>query len=389
MASLNPISDSTVASTVHTLGPNTAAFIPSKPLVIPDLSTSVGVENYLASTEFVAAHIQNLNGGQLGYIYRVNLENAALRKSVIFKHTSNYASSNKNVLLGAGRIDFEYEALMAISRSGLVTSESVVHVPCVLFYDPLAHVLITEDLAPARSLSSVLIEAFEAGTINDVSAHIGAALGNFMGKFYTWGAQPEQAGLRQRFLENTTLKRTDTGLRYELMIKNSIKYGMKREWMELFVQQGMDDAHKGGNTIIMGDFWADNILVSPGSEPRVYIIDWEMATYGRPEIDVGAMAASACTIAYIHPANASDFKFMQHFVSEYSKHFSLDDVQVAFSAGRELTSLGADEPWTKFQDLNTRRAIIQYGLELLEAGMGRNVERIRNSIVFRNMYACD
>ncbi|QRV83055.1 hypothetical protein RhiJN_11071 [Ceratobasidium sp. AG-Ba] len=227
------------ASAFNSPDPNTPVFIPSKPLAIPDLSTSIGVKNYLASTDFLATHVQNFDGGQLGFIYRVTLENTVLRKSIVFKHTSDYASCNKNFLLGAGRIAFEYEALMAITRSGLVTSESVVQVPRVLLYDPLTDVLITEDLAPARSLSTVLIEAFEAGTINNVSAHIGAALGNLMGNFYTWGAQPEQAGLRQR---------------YELMIKNSIKYGMKREWMELFVQQGMDDAHKGGNTIMMGDF---------------------------------------------------------------------------------------------------------------------------------------
>ncbi|QRV76938.1 phosphotransferase enzyme family protein [Ceratobasidium sp. AG-Ba] len=376
-----------------------------QPPASPDLSTPDGVKSYLLSTEFAAVEVQTLTGGQLGFTYRVTLEDTTLRKSVVLKHTSDHASFELDFQLGADRLTFEYEALTAIAGSSLVTTESTVQVPRALFHDPLAHVLIMEDVAPARSLSTVLIEAFKDGTIQSVSAQIGAALGDFMGRFYKWGAQPEQAGLRHRFSENIASKDTAVRVRYEFMIKKAEKYGMKKEWMETFVQEGINDAHESGSTLVMGDFWVgkfsrllclwysnlvlliDNVLVSNGPELRVYVIDWELARRGRPEIDVGGMAASLYGIACIHPSYLSKLEFMQNFMWRHEKHFELDDVQVAFCAGMSAICLSADKPWTKSRDEDTWRAMVQCGVDLLEAGIAGNLEAIRSNIIIENMYA--
>ncbi|QRW05835.1 hypothetical protein RhiLY_04834 [Ceratobasidium sp. AG-Ba] len=376
-----------------------------QPLASPDLSTPDGVKSYLLSTEFAAVEVQTLTGGQLGFTYRVTLEDTTLRKSVVLKHTSDHASFELDFQLGADRLTFEYEALTAIAGSGLVTAESTVQVPRALFYDPLAYVLIMEDVAPARSLSTVLIEAFEDGTIQSVSAQIGAVLGDFMGRFYKWGAQPEQAGLRHRFSENIASKDTAVRLRYGFMIEKAEKYGMKKEWMGAFVKQGIKDADESGSTLIMGDFWVgkfplllylrysnsilliDNVLVSNVPELRVYVIDWELARCGRPEIDVGGMAASLYGIACIHPSYSSKLDFMQNFMWGHGKHFELDDVQIAFCAGMSAICLSADKPWTKSRDEVTWRAMVQCGIDLLEAGIARDLEAITSNIIVENMHA--
>ncbi|QRV97185.1 phosphotransferase enzyme family protein [Ceratobasidium sp. AG-Ba] len=358
----------------------------SLPSIIPNLSTSAGIEAYLATTEFAAANVETLTGGMLGYTYRASLKNTMLRKSVFVKHCTDRANLHKDVLISADRMAFEYEALTAVACSGLFTPESTVQVPRVLLYDPVARIIIMEDLAPVHSLSAVLIEAFEAGTVESVSAQIGAALGDFMGKFYKWGAQPEQMGLRQRFLENTASKEISTRIRYSFMLKTAEKYGMKKEWMGVFIQEETNDVHNGGSTIIMGDLWPENILISTEPELRIYVVDWEMARCGRPEIDVGDMAAAVHSIAYIYPSNTSEFNFMRNFMRSYNKHYALNELQVAFSAGRDVMAFGADQTWLKSQDEGTKRKIVQCGLELLQAGVERDVKEIRNNLVVRNLY---
>ncbi|QRW06442.1 phosphotransferase enzyme family protein [Ceratobasidium sp. AG-Ba] len=195
---------------------------------------------------------------------------------------------------------FEYEALTTIARSELVTPESVVQVPRVLLYDPSAYVLILEDLAPALPLSSVLLEAFQNGTIESKSMKIGAALGDFIGRLHSWSALPEQASMRERFSQNVASKESIPRVWYGEMIKSAKQYGLYMPWMDEFAEQRMRDAQAGGNVVIMGDFWVENILVSPGPEFHLYVIDWEMARCANPEVDVGYFAGALHSISYIN-----------------------------------------------------------------------------------------
>ncbi|KAG9083076.1 hypothetical protein FS749_006317 [Ceratobasidium sp. UAMH 11750] len=220
-----------------------------------DLTTPTGLAAYLAPTRFAASGIATLSGGHSGFTYRVVLANpeAGGEKSVVVKHILGYPSANQNWVLSAERMRFEYEALDAIARSGLSTPESTVQVPRVLHFDAETNTLIMTDLTPARLLSTVLIEAFEAGTIKSVSAQLGAALGDFMGRFHKWGSERDEA--RARFLENTTSRETVLAIRYQLMMMTAEKYGMKKAWMDEMMRDGMDDATMGGSVIAMADFW--------------------------------------------------------------------------------------------------------------------------------------
>ncbi|QRV83054.1 phosphotransferase enzyme family protein [Ceratobasidium sp. AG-Ba] len=170
------------------------------------------------------------------------------------------------------------------------------------------------------------------------------------------------------------------------MLKNAEKYGMKKEWMSAFIQEERNDVHSGGSTIIMGDLWPENILIATEPELRIYVIDWEMARCGRPEIDVGDMAAAIHSIAYIYPSNPPEFNFMRSFMRSHNKHYALNELQVAFSAGRDVMAFGADQTWLKSQSEGTKRKIVQCGLELLQAGVERDVKEIRNNVVVRNLY---
>ncbi|KAG8792576.1 hypothetical protein FRC12_005627 [Ceratobasidium sp. 428] len=222
-----------------------------------DLTTPTGLASYLAPTKFAASDIQTLSGGTIGFVYRVLLKAPKQGgvTSVVVKHGLGYAATNVKWAMNVERMTFEHEALNAVASSGLFTLESTVQVPRVLRFDPEVHTLIMADLTPARTLSAVLIEALESGTIKDVSTRIGTALGDFMGRFHRWGSEPAQAGLRARFLQNVASRKSILQLRYQLMYMTAEQYGMKRDWMNEMVKEGMADAEKGGSVIAMADFW--------------------------------------------------------------------------------------------------------------------------------------
>ncbi|KAG8755351.1 hypothetical protein FRC12_010914 [Ceratobasidium sp. 428] len=223
----------------------------------PDLTTPAGLASYLAPTTFAASDVQALSGGHAGFTYRVMLKNPEQggETSVVVKHSIGHAAANANWVLSVERMTFEHEALKAAAASGLFTPECTVQVPRVLHYDLETHTLIMTDLTPARILSTVLIEAHESGTIKDLSTRIGTALGDFMGRFHRWGSESAQAGLRARFLENVTSRETVLQIRYLLMCRTAEKYGMKKDWVDEMVKDGMADAEKGGSVITMADFW--------------------------------------------------------------------------------------------------------------------------------------
>ncbi|KAG9110569.1 hypothetical protein FRC07_008179 [Ceratobasidium sp. 392] len=290
-----------------------------------------------------------------------------------------------NVFFSAKRMTFEYEALQAVAQSSPFTPESTVQVPHVLFYDPETYTLIMNDLAPVRLLSSVLIEAFEVGTVESISLMVGAALGDFMGRFHKWGAQPEQDSLRKRFRENTS-KEEEIRARYERMMATAEKYRMRKEWMQE-MNDSMNDLQDGGSVIAKADFWINNILVVTEPELRLYIIDWEFVRCTRPEVDLADLAASAYSVAHLYPSSSSSFKLMHSFMQSYRKHFRTDDVRVALSAGRDMMGFGTDMPWTRVKDERIKEEIVKHGFELLEAAKRGSAEEIKKNPIVRDMYA--
>ncbi|QRW04494.1 phosphotransferase enzyme family protein [Ceratobasidium sp. AG-Ba] len=327
-----------------------------------DLTTPEGLAAYLALTKFAAAEVQTLSGGSSGFTYRVVLKTpeAGGPKNVVVKHSFGHASSNKTIIIGRERMTFEYEALKAINQSGLFTPASTVQLPRVLHYDTETYKLIMTELAPARMLSSILIEAFENGTIEAVSARLGAALGDFMGRFHRWSSMPKQEALRKRFLENSVSRETVLGIHCWSMNTTAEKYGMKKDWMDEMTKEGMVDAAAGGTVIAMAGFWFDNVLVITEPELRIYIIDWEMSR--------------------------GEFQAHAKFHAGVQLSFGAGWVQVALSAGRDVLAFGVMMPWIRHRDEGVKQAIAQCGADLLEAAHTGDVERIKQNVVVRDMY---
>ncbi|KAF8601464.1 kinase-like protein [Ceratobasidium sp. AG-I] len=358
-----------------------------------DLTTTSGLATYLSNTPYAADDVQVLSGGSSGFTYRVKMKSGD--GSAVIKHALGYAAVRKSLVLSAERMDFEHEALKMVEKFVDGLGESVVRVPKVYYYDSTTHVLVMEDLAPARPLSTVLIESLERNDpayILRLSTQIGSALGSFMGRFHSWTSLPEQSALRARFLQNTTSRETILGIRYQLMLGTAAKYGLNREWMEGMVDTGMKDAREGGggggSVIAMADFWFDNVLVSEDEAEglRVYIVDWEMARTARPELDVAHFATAAYSLVHACRTDNS-FQLMQSFYKSYSAHYELDPIQIGLSGGRDVMSFGVMMPWVRHRDEVTKEEIAREGLKLLEAAKDGDVETVEKNLVVRDMYA--
>ncbi|KAF8596496.1 hypothetical protein BDV93DRAFT_563255 [Ceratobasidium sp. AG-I] len=199
-----------------------------------DLTTAAGLKAYLHDTEYAAADVQTLSGGTLAFTYRVVLK-APLQSgeaSVVVKHGLGYAASDRNKSIAVERMDFEYKALKMIESSGLTSSISTVQVPRALCYDFKTHTLIMSDLVSTRMLSEVLFECLERGDpthIRELSSQIGAALGDFLGRFHKWTSLPEQAELRAQFLGNTASKKDRLEACYQLMRRTASRFRLERD----------------------------------------------------------------------------------------------------------------------------------------------------------------
>lgn len=253
-------------------------YLSNSALVAMDLTTAAGLETYLANTEYAAAEVQTLSGGYSGFTYRVTLKTPLPtgETSVVIKHALGYASSDVQMGYGVERMVRAFNQIIStraqrfggvlrtlstlkmVGSSPLFTSTSTVQVPRVLSYDSDTHTLIMNDLSPARLLSAVLIECLESGDealTRRVSSQIGAALGDFMGRFHLWTSLPEQRVLRERFLENKASSEECLEMQYELMLSTAARLGLRRAWMDEIVVKGLRDAREGGSVIAMADFW--------------------------------------------------------------------------------------------------------------------------------------
>ncbi|CCO32563.1 hypothetical protein BN14_06625 [Rhizoctonia solani AG-1 IB] len=232
------------------------------------------------------------------------------------------------------------------------------------------------DVAPCRLLSDVLLEADD-----ELTAKIGGALGEFLGRLHAWTSLPEQDGVRRRFFENQASKNTIFGNRWGLAIAAAKKYDLEREWMVDLKQAGLEDAKSGGPVVCMGDFWFGNILVSTTDDLNIYIVDWEMTRTARPELDLAHFATAAYSFVHVHKPNG----LMREFFRAYKEHMRLDEMQLAINAGRDMLSFGAIMPWVRHRDESVKQSIVKLGVELFEAIRTNDQQALRENPVLADL----
>lgn len=186
--------------------------------------------------------------------------------------------------------------------------------------------------------------------------HIGRGLGAWLRNFHTWAALPAQAQLQSDIKLNEQMQ----------MLKNHINYGSlilridmypdildNSDTRSVFEQvtkmSEAELADKNNLEIIHGDFWTGNVLIpnQPLRDcyaPSIFIIDWELCSYGVRPLDLGQMIAELYEL-YLFRGIEAGLWMMKSFWSGYG----IDDESFAFRTaihvGTHLICFGNVQGW--------------------------------------------
>ena len=219
------------------------------------------------ATAWVTQHLapairaEPLQGGLLNHVHRVWLADGG---SVVVKRAPPHVASRSELPLDPARADMEAAALSWLAPRGA---------PVPKLIDHRDFTLILEDLGDLPDLEDWLADGGDPGILHPIAA--------WLRRLH------EQPGPG---LHNAGVQRT----RLEL------QYGRVGDWLE---DAGMPDARalgalaratgegllEPGDVFVMGDLWPPSIRV--GSDARIRVLDWELATTGRRGQDLGHLAA--------------------------------------------------------------------------------------------------
>ncbi|CAE6406988.1 unnamed protein product [Rhizoctonia solani] len=335
-----------------------------------DLKSPEGVITYLKGTRFAASSVHRLVGGVSAFTYRVLLE-APLdtgEHTIVIKHFEEYLANHEEMKWGIERADHEYKALAAINNSGLFDSDSIVQLPRPLKYDQETHTIFMTDLGSPIPLTQVLEKGFPKNQTSvstepnkspgleelyKLAAEIGQALGDFLGRFHTWSALPQQTELRAYFLENPGVVHKSLLFHHFCFNFSVDRFKIREAWMNgvLAKEQQELEASTDPGAMIMGDC----SLPTTTSFALIY----------HPNIN--------------HP-------FVPALHESYRQHRILDPRRLGITTGIDLLGLGTFMPWTRGKDEESLRDVATAGFELLNSSVTSDEHIVTTNRIVQHLF---
>lgn len=135
----------------------------------------------------------------------------------------------------------------------------------------------------------------------------------------------------------------------------------------------------------MGDFWPGNILITldeTGALKRIYILDWELAKAGLPELDIGQFCAEMDLLRRFHPECVElAGKTISTFLGTYSEICQTDISFARTTVVHWGVHLVAWVPRIPWGGKEKTRETVQDGVSLLIEGYSGSDEWVRSSFV--------
>ncbi|KAF8203862.1 kinase-like domain-containing protein [Pholiota molesta] len=333
-----------------------------------DLSTVEGVRAYLAETAFASADIAPLSGGTANYVFRLRLSVPHEGKeTLVFKHAKPYVKDYQDLAFDLGRQFYEVEALRRVQ----------------------AHAIIMEDTgAAAVDLKTFMKTGNPSG---DLAAHIGSALGTFLGNPELCDAMKgnDQAKKMTAWAFYGRIASTLTG-QHNLPKLQDPPLEVDAKDLEV-IKKIEEETTKAcleiEDQFVMGDFWPGNVLVlsdAQGRLERLYVIDWELSKAGLPGVEIGQFCAEMHMLRRCIPDVCKETAslVLDNFFREYRKAQGSGDVDVARQTlvrwGTHMVILGARVDWGG-KELS--RELVLEGARMLVEGETCTVERLEQSVV--------
>ncbi|KAF9529056.1 kinase-like domain-containing protein [Crepidotus variabilis] len=305
-----------------------------------DLTTEAGTRAYLASDlNLDVKSVKGFGDGSLNFVWRVELNTQYKgQNSVVVKHAAPFALADQNAEIGVGRLTFENNALeMISSERSIIGEDELVTVPAAYHYDSKKHVLIMHDVGSLPTLYDLI--SAKRTLSADMLTVIGTKLATFIAGVHNWGRNNEKVHAK---LSNNKAGRTvmdDLG--YQTVIPKAAEYGISDPLLATVVDALADEDRTSQETVIMGDFWTQNVMVDledTGSGEKalkkIWIIDWEGCRYGTPAVDVTSLVGDCYLLSRFYEQKSAEV--LRHsFLKTYaSKAFSkVDPLRVVTGVG--------------------------------------------------------
>lgn len=290
---------------------------------------------------------EQLSGGFLNYVWRVQGRKGSDPESFIVKWTPAYIASAPDVPLDPARISIEASAMSLFEKGEALEkiSQNGIRPPRLYHLDKDRQLLFMEDLGQSPNLGDWL----QASHTQLETETMGRSLGEFIGALHKTTAHQS---LFARMFNNVQIQRTRLDFQYKNIQSYAARAGLAHagEIGKHAVQLG-ERLQQPGSNLIMGDLWPPSVIVT---ESGLRLIDWELAHYGHPSQDVGHFVAHMWMIA--HRASTSEvtvnaITIIKHFLESYR------DVM-----GYEFNNL--------FGEDGVRESSVHFGCEILTRTVG-------------------
>nr|QCL09110.1 DmxR19 [Cryptosporiopsis sp. 8999] len=348
----------------------------------------------LSETLYACSSLTLLSGGTANFLFRGVLAQPLQdgTKTIIIKHSKEFVSANRHFQLDVSRCVgnlflFSSMCFNEVSADGNILTFDDIYVyqlfevimlnaldsfpstavdkfylrtPHLYLFDQKTNTQVLEDLSGMIDMKAAL-ESPTAPSIltQSISTDIGRSLGAWLRSFHSWASEPAQAGLQREMGENKPMRKIRYSISYGAFIDVVQKFPEIWEGCKKALEEVRDMAtaeyaknieDKVGENwgIIHGDFWSGNsiklsILIPNTPSPErqqlegtnLFVIDWELAQFGRKEYDLGQMIGDLYERKHFRDANSAVW-IIQGFVTGYGALSDEMAFRIAIHAGVHL-----------------------------------------------------
>ena len=284
--------------------------------------------------------------GNLNVVWRV----PGAKRSVIVKYAPPYIAADPDTPLDPSRLTIEARCLDALGPDGMLENvrRASVRAPRPLHVNDDPHVLVMEDLGDRPTLGRWL-RTDDPDAVRERAPVLGQRLGTFIADLH---AATVDDTTYQEVFDNRPMQETRYAVQYQ-GVTDMLKTGGVADAEELGGRAEALGAAllEPGRCLTMGDLWPPSVLVAGDA---LYLIDWELAHYGRPLQDVAHILAHLWMQAHRAPSPT---------VAE-----AVSDLRTAFlDAYRDALGDTGRALWNEEE---TRDAAVHLGAEILVRAVG-------------------
>ncbi|OCK91107.1 uncharacterized protein K441DRAFT_616659 [Cenococcum geophilum 1.58] len=315
------------------------------------LTDKSSVATYLKETPFASREIRRINLGSTNFTYRLFLEAAygqAQEKTTILKYFPPYTAGEPCVKFSSERQVYEARAMTRIPWQQFGPSSSnlsekaarpvpQLRVPKLYFEDLMNHVIIMEDCNPRQGSDEVWEEITHSARIffegvpessqkHQTAEGIGQILGSFIARLHNWGKSRHNAELAfNSFTGNSAAKELIVDETFRDFFSNLDQIGFQiSKPAKIELEAAICDLEEAMSanleTVVMGDFWPGNVLLSfneRGHLKAISIIDWEFVMLAPAFVDLGHFLGEVWLISYFESNDAVYITLLESFIKSY------------------------------------------------------------------------